>query len=70
MSTKITFGKYSGLTYEQVLTYDLPYCEFIHRVPDNMRTKEFKEWLINNIERGTQNHLNKKLEILMKQASK
>jgi hypothetical protein len=70
MSTKLTFGKYSGLTYEQVLTYDLPYCEFINRTPENMRTKEFKEWLVNNIERGTKNNLDKKLEILMKRVSK
>lgn len=64
--TLITFGKHSGMDYEIILNKDISYCEFIHRCPENDKTKEFKDWLSLNIERGIKNAQDKKLESLRK----
>ena len=51
MDNIILFGqKYQGLTFQQVLDKDLPYCEFIHRCRSNEKTESFKKFLEVNIQ--------------------
>ena len=64
--TLLTFGKYAGLEDELILTRDINYCKYIHECPINDKTKIFKEWLNNNIQRGIEISNKKKQEALNK----
>ena len=46
---KITFGKYAGYSYHQLLERDIQYCKFIDTCPANAKTQDFKEFLTNNL---------------------
>jgi hypothetical protein len=50
MENLITFGKYSGLSYEALLDKDINYCKFIDSCPPNAKTKHFKEYLSTNLQ--------------------
>lgn len=59
MDNIILFGtKYQGLTFEELLNKDLPYCEFIHRCHSNEKTAKFKKFLVDNIQEAR----NKKIQ--------
>lgn len=46
----ITFGKYSGYNYNDLMEKDINYCKFIHGCPPNDKTKDFKEYLNEHLE--------------------
>ena len=46
----ILFGKYHGLTYQQLIDKDINYCKFIARCPANQKTEDFKHFLDKNLE--------------------
>jgi len=46
----ITFGKYAGYSYENLMDKDINYCKFINQCPENPKTKLFKEFLSTNLE--------------------
>ena len=48
--TLITFGKYAGITYQELLKKDINYCKFIDSCPVNDKTKDFKEFLSSNLQ--------------------
>jgi hypothetical protein len=64
----VLFGKYSGLTFEQVLEKDINYCTFIDNCPANKKTEDFKEYLKINLQafliKKNQQDLLKRLEKL------
>lgn len=64
----VLFGKYSGLTFEQVLEKDINYCTFIDNCPPNKKTEDFKEYLKINLQafliKKNQQDLLKRLEKL------
>jgi hypothetical protein len=45
MSTVLTFGKYRGYNFKQLLDKDVPYCEYIMRSPENERIEELQKYL-------------------------
>lgn len=54
MTSIVNFGKYSGYTFQQLLERDIQYCKFIHSCPENGKTKEFKDFLVANLDKFIQ----------------
>ena len=45
-NTSVTFGKYQGLTFEQVKQTDVSYCNWVLKQLETAgKMKEFQEWL-------------------------
>ncbi len=46
----ISFGKYKGKTFQELLEHDINYCKFINRCPENNAIESFKQFLDEKLE--------------------
>lgn len=51
MSEIISFGKYKGKTFQELLSHDINYCKFIHKCPENAAITSFKLYLDQQLEK-------------------
>ena len=60
----ILFGKYNGLTFQQLLKKDISYCEYIAACPTNDKTQKFKEYVISELPQRRKDILKAQIQAL------